>query len=342
VAGNEPFHVPASKILERYANASIRADLYRAGIRDAAGVIGTFVAAGGPLRDWAASAPLHTDDSVILEFSAPRNLYRNEEMGIADALSKIQGSPFDDVVMSSPLDEPSHRFKNRVSDVIDARLAVFPGLRQWRDGSQAQALETLIEGYKRDPGNPVVYEVILRLRAEVMGQAPRATPSEVVQKQFEQIDRLPEPMVVSPKGATLPEIARKFVARAQRSSAASQLPMTIDWLLQAHELAPDNGGVVANLALVRTQNREIDQAEQLLAQFLQAHPQDGRANYAASVLALERQKPDESLRHLELALKSGVVKPGQLTADTAFAPLRDNSTFQALLHRYASSQPGAK
>ncbi len=339
VAGLEPFHVPARAILDGYEQPPVRADLYRAGIRDAGSVVGMFVAGGKALRDWSASGRLHTDDNAILEFSAPRNLYRVTRMEVTRDLTVIQQSPFDEAVLLDSSDPASARLQAKAAASITGRVAVPAAWKRCEEGAALDGLEMLIDAYERDQGDFPIYENLTVIRNVARDpQLSMDFDAARFDKLQERMAGLAQPLVIWPQGATLTEIARTLQSTAAKYRSKN-LATVLHYLNEAREIAPDDGLVVATMVLALREHGRAAEADPLLAGFLASHPGDGWACFAAGAVALADKKNDEALGWFARVLESGVVTPEQLAGDPRLSTFRDDPAFKSMLERWSASQP---
>jgi len=71
----------------------VRADLQRAGITDAADLLSRFIASDSSLKRYAQGAPRITDDNVRLEYSAPKEIWRNRLPDLLASLEAVRQPP---------------------------------------------------------------------------------------------------------------------------------------------------------------------------------------------------------------------------------------------------------
>ncbi|MFG0316568.1 MAG: fused MFS/spermidine synthase, partial [Planctomycetota bacterium JB042] len=88
--------VDAATLVARAEAPAVAADLGRIGIDSAAGLLARQVCGPEALRRFADGAPLHTDDNALLEFRAPRILFRNRgEFDLLETLEEARAPTFD-------------------------------------------------------------------------------------------------------------------------------------------------------------------------------------------------------------------------------------------------------
>ncbi|HET7875471.1 MAG TPA: fused MFS/spermidine synthase [Methylomirabilota bacterium] len=95
----EPGPLDLGRVRARYeALPGVREDLARSGIGDWPGILGIFLLADGNALRYAGGAPLHTDDRLELEFSAPRALYYRTAEANMELLGKYRPPGFPEIV----------------------------------------------------------------------------------------------------------------------------------------------------------------------------------------------------------------------------------------------------
>jgi len=77
IGAREPIQLDYGRMAVRAEDDRVRRDLTRLSVMDLPSLLVSFVTDDQGLRAFAGSAPLHTDDNALLEFSAPKSLYRN-------------------------------------------------------------------------------------------------------------------------------------------------------------------------------------------------------------------------------------------------------------------------
>ena len=336
VAGRGNGPIPLAQLVARYTQAPVAQDLYRISLLDLGGVLGKFVTTSRRLRAWVAGSPVHTDDNALLEFSAPRSLYRSEEVPILVALAALQESPFDAVVEAKPGEPGVDEVKARTVATIESRRAYVAARDRWQHQALAEALNMLITAYELDPGNTSLYR-ILRI---LVGSLPsdREPPVELPAI-LEKIGRLPAPAIAPPQGVSREGMVQILLSLANDSIQKQQWSAAIAYFRQARGLVPEDGNIAGLLAMTLAQAQRPDEAAELIQAFLKQYPSDGEANVVASWLALQRNDVSSALLHCERVLQSGAITTQQLEAHTILGAFRDTPAFHALLDRYAATQP---
>jgi spermidine synthase len=151
IGSAEPFGVRYSAMANRLGSSKVAADLKRVGIVTPVDFLRRIVMSDG-LAAYAGQATLHTDDNALLEFAAPRGLYRAAAwMSVMEGLSHYRKVNWSflagDETAASGLRETLD------SRVQAQKLAVEALLRQ-RRGQPAEAHALAVQAAALDPAGP--------------------------------------------------------------------------------------------------------------------------------------------------------------------------------------------
>ncbi len=240
IAGPGLVDVPLSAVEARFQQPSVRYDLHRLAMRDVGAVLGNYVTGGAHLRQWVEHAEIHTDDNALLEFRSPWDLYSRPNVQISETLLEMQDSPLHGLVRG---DDPALAVRTRahIEASLKARSLRTQGMNQWEQGDWPAGVATLIEAYRADPGNTLVYQILMEYAGELESRARRQPRfGELV----EQIDRLAIP-VAARYGGNIADIVAITRSLAHEAIAQKNRQASLDYLAIAEELAPQDPGVVA-------------------------------------------------------------------------------------------------
>jgi hypothetical protein len=331
----EPLRIELDQFLRRFNVPAVRVDLLRIAVDRPEALLGHFVAADEPLRRLVASAPVHTDDNALLEFSAPRHLYASEGAEIGTELMAIQ-EPVSARLITTDGRALAPEFVRAVDAVVDSRWAPVRCRARYGEDLRNEGVMFLIDAARRDPTNLGLRELL----GGLVAGSPRNDPSTI--PVWRALQELPAPLVAPRVGAT-PELAADLLRRRAADHRARRAYVdALRDLDDARQLAPADPNVPADYKLtllLAEHNPELAAALQLrLAQT----PPDGLAHYVAAVLAARRNDATAVLAELRVALDSGATTAAEIGGDAAFAALRDNAEFKALLARAeATTAPAA-
>ncbi len=341
IAGRRQAPVSLDGILARFNQPAVREDLCRAGLFDVGQVLGTFVSSGEPLRAWAAPAPVHTDDNALLEFSAPRSLYRHDESAITAAMLAHQRSPFDELIAIRP-DDPRHQaVRDRIAAAFRSRNDLAGSWALERKGDYVGSLRLLVSACVHDRENTQAYNTVMQCRPTLEQRNPTLARSPQVQALLNKADSLCPPTPPSGRrcGTQTADIVRSLRATATDASQYGRWDCALALLEVAAGLEPDNPDVNADAAHCLVKLRRADEAAQRLDAVLRIHPEHGSSHYVLAMLAAASDNPDAAYPSLEAAIRLRAATPEQAANEEAFRSLRDQPRFQAILQQFAQTRP---
>lgn len=296
IAANRPLRRPLPEFLRRWHAPAVRADLHRAALSRPEQLLARFVTAGEPLRNWAATARLHTDDNALLEFSAPRYVYGGEAPAIARALFALDCPLDGETLASDRQDKEQAAILARLADARRSRAVWIQGRELAQAGDLHRGLDLLIEAYRLNPGSLEMHRALIDLRRWMADELPRVGRDSPLPAWIARIDQLPVPVVAPPRGATLAMIAGEYVRRARHASEARLWEAAEHYARVACELDPSDSAAWVLLA--------------------------------GSLWQLDRQ--DEALAALREALDRGATTPQRLAAEPLLLAARGDPRFLAL------------
>lgn len=305
IAGREPFRVPMEDFLSHFNQPAVRQDLYRIATGQPGSLLGRFIVSGRPVMEWVdAGGEIHTDDNARLEFSAPRQLYRDDDLEITGALLERGAAPWDEVVTPRGDDATHAAIRRRAEAAFAARRLRYESDRikqaQSRPGAMAQpraVVQPLLDAMRRDPGNVEIWTRLDQAGATLrqhFGSYLKTPDGEALLTEMRSV-RVPtlasrEWRPYEAIAATLRQFAKADVRRDHVANA-------IDYLREARELSPGLAAVRIELA-------------------------------AALAAAGERAA---AVAELRAALSEGVVDRAALLQAEELAALRSTTEFEEIL-----------
>lgn len=300
IASDQPLTRPLDALLERFNTPEVRADCYRIGMGRIESILGRFLASTENLREWAGPGVLHTDDNAIMEFSAPRHLYNDEEVQIMTSLLRVQESPFESVIVASGSDARHAQIQGRTASIIESRKERIRAFAL-RTERPYEGIKHLVRAYRHNPADIKVYEALMNVNRSMPRTHVFFTESEEGVAIRKVLDNLREPTLAHVRGWPLRRIAGYLRSKANRVAQDGQKwEIAADYLMEADELAPDDGDILLDLA-------------------------------AALVRA---GRMDEALQRLEAGLSSGRTTAAAVSGYVYLRPLHDNPEYQAMLSRH--------
>ncbi len=252
IASDRPFEIPLGALKQRAYDPQVRADLYRIGAGRIESVLGRFIAGSDALRGWAGDGVLHTDDNAILEFSAPRQLYKSDELALLSDLLAAQQSPFGHGIVASADDPELAEIVAAVERVIEGRRQRVRALGLLRS-DPTQAMLGLLRACELDPGNVALVSFVREQTRDMPRTHPFFVNTTEGAEALRRLDHLRLPTLAPRKGApNLRWVARALRATAQKVLTQPNPPWSLaaDYLSEAEELAPDEPGLLLDLAAV--------------------------------------------------------------------------------------------
>lgn len=291
IVGRRPPAAPLDQFLKRFHDPRIRADLYRGACGQPVRVLARFLTAGEPVRDWAAGAPVHTDDNALLEFSAPRFVYGGESGAISSRLREIQVSVFDGTLLARG-DEPAHQtLRSRIADAHEARRLLERARQAAAGGDGETALGLLVRACQVDPGRVDAYVSMMEAAQAIVRQQSVVPSSSRLVGLFEEINRLPEPTLAPPRTTSLAGVAEHNLSRARRACRDRRWERAAAYAGEARDLDPDNPHAQILSAAVLVQLHRSEEAFLLLRQAVEAGRVDPQQLYEEELLASVRGDP---------------------------------------------------
>jgi len=157
-------------LIARVGDPRIQSDLTRIGVSSVYDLLGTFITTFDGLASFVPpGTPVHTDDRAQLEFSAPKNLYRDFTLV---HLTKILGThqPILPLLAGMPSGELGATVGRAVAEGAAARHFFLQGVLQARSGERRLAVESLRQAHRLSPGESNIAETLAEYLAEE-GQA---------------------------------------------------------------------------------------------------------------------------------------------------------------------------
>lgn len=153
-------------LIARVSDPRIQSDLTRIGVSSVYDLLGTFIATFDGLAAFIPpGTPVHTDDRAQLEFSAPKNLYRDFTLV---HLTKILGvhQPILPLLAGMPAGEMGATVGRAVAEGAAARHFFLQGVLQARSGERRGAIESLRQAHRLSPGESNIAETLAEYLAE--------------------------------------------------------------------------------------------------------------------------------------------------------------------------------
>jgi len=339
IAGRKPFAVRLDELNRRFQQPNVREDLYRIGFSNLGRVIGGFITSGEPLRQWAASAPVHTDDNTFLEFSVPKRLHINEGVRIIKELMKLQRSVFDEVLVGQKTSGVYKQIQVGIDTFSRIRLVGIESMLKCRQEDYYQALRLLYEEYQRSPDSVYIYQLLRDVWRHIEINKSKLAITDSMRNLHKQVGDVLPPFIGPRTGVQLSKIAKDLRASVFKAVQNSQWEIAISRSKMYFDIHPTDGQVVMWWAAAYIETDRVNQAIQLLDGFLQQYPNDPHACMARGMAAVRVGDFETALSSLEIALQAKVTTISELRKNPYIQTLSNDPRFRSLIDRYAKTQP---
>lgn len=266
VAGREPFRVPLETFAGRISTPSVRSDLYRIAHTRPHDVLGRYLLSGEALRAWTGPGPIHTDDNAILEFSAPRQLYRRADHEIALSLAERAESPLRSVVAGDAGDPRWQRLLAETDGAREARKLRIAADSASRAGNDAMAARLLFQALERDPTH---FDALTRLLdyRRLLASPESAGLTFDADAFIAAFEKVRFPTRADPLGESVEQITTRLREEAAYHAKAGRMALALAALAEAHDLTPANADVtIEYAAALHTAGSTAAAVELLLAE----------------------------------------------------------------------------
>lgn len=334
IASRRPLSVPIDNLLERFNKTAVREDLYRLSMNSAGRVMGLMLTSGEPLRNWAASARVNTDDNALVEFMAPRNLYLPDRalFDLEASLLSIGRSPLDEVIVAGGDSESHALFRRQMEGTMNARRYLNEGRLHGERRDLEAAMNASLKAYDSDPGNMEVMEQLGQIRAAILAAPPELARSPAVSAFMSRLNAIPRPVVAPRTGARLSDIARELESYAVGMLTRGNASLALPYLQEAADIDPDNRPVIQQMAKLIMEGGRLQQVAAYLDEVLGQSPGNGRLHYLRAGCAAQLGDAEKAVAHLGSAIKLQEIRADQIAADPVFFPIRNDARLSGLLN----------
>lgn len=238
-------------LVRRLADESVGADLRSVGVHTPLDYTGLFLMGGAAMTSYAGDAPIHTDNGLQLEFSAPKNMYRQSKAEQLVALDSYRSTPRI-ILTGVPEGEEGGRIAEAIESRALSRRFLGRGIAAEDMGRQEEALNTYREATNVSPGESEAMEALSRLLCRFGSALYAEQGSEEALHYFEaavkEAPHLPQPKCLL--GSELVRLGRLADAEEQFRTALDQDPNYADAHLNMaliHDIKGEAGAQLAAL-----------------------------------------------------------------------------------------------
>jgi len=295
VGSNHRLLPDCEQLARRFAVSKIRTDLVEVGVEDPLDLMSHFLATPKTLDPFVAGSETLTDDTLRLEFTAPRNLYIKDgpSQGIAEATQE-------DLVSYLPHVKPEEA--KQMSLTLTARRKLSSALDHLKGGRIEQAQNALREAKKLAPlerGSAKLVQAVYLGMTTVLEKSGRSEEALAWLKQIGQTHR-DDPDLMN-------EIGNLCGTNGRHKDAEQHF-------LQALAKDPNHLGARKNLALVYYQTGRFTEAIREYEKVVAMSPYESKMHNNLGILYEKVHQPEKARRSWTLALR----------ADPAFDTARRN------------------
>lgn len=266
IGSNEPLTLSMKNFERAFEIADVRKDLNPHGIQNPMGFLSSAWLFDPALRLLAKDAGINSDNRPSLEFSAPKNLYKDtlvENFKLLNALRPLDQFP--KIEGLEPPQEKNVRFYNALARGYLAK------------NFNANAVWALDEAKKIDPEN---FETLLLRGMFYYRNGLKSGAKEM----------LTQAVAINPSSAE----AQEYLGLVLQE--LGPLPEAVQALQRASDLAPGNTAYVVALANALLSMNQNARALQLFNKALAARPDDFNSWMKKSVLIMQLGTPDEAIQ----------------------------------------------
>jgi spermidine synthase len=233
IGSAEPIRVPYVTLTSRFFEPKIAADMQRINMREPLDFLRRVLMVGN-VAEYAKGAILHTDDNALLEFAAPRGMYRSQaEVWIAESVNAHRQVDLSFLEADPAQRDRIARLETALEPLAKAQSLGAKAIGLYSRGQYEEAFAAAGEAARLDPSGP---EILNAKGKSIIGWAmdiPDPAAAETVRKR-----------VVS----LAPNLLTLFQKQAAAFEEMGQWADAVDVLCFAAFLQPKNLGVIDRLA----------------------------------------------------------------------------------------------
>jgi Flp pilus assembly protein TadD len=306
IGSAEPIRTPYASLTGRFFLPKVASDLQRINIRQPLDFLQR-VAMSSKVGEYAKGAMLHTDDNALLEFAAPREMYRSfAEVPIAAGVSVYKGVDLSFLAVDPGQQDRLENLKIALEPLIRAQILGSQALAQFSRGEREEAFLTAGEAAKLDPFGPEILNAKAKTLIGVALDGQDSAAADNLRKQAAAL--APNlPVVFQRQVAALAEAQRWSDAVDILSYAVflqSKNLTVIDYLAWLQATSPDPTARNSHEALERasyccqaTDHLQPGYLKTLAAAHAEAGNFAEAVRVAENALSLARQSGETSLVH---------------------------------------------
>ncbi len=225
---------------------AVRNHLSPVGLPRPSHLLGRYIASGAELRTWVGDGPINTDDNARLEFSAPRNLYAGQ-FHLVEALYPLQRPVLPALFPESQAADSFPRLDDEIATVVAARWAPIRVNQLLREGKAEIGMRFLLDAYRADPTNPVLFNMLAPLRKQLLNAEGASIDSSEAGALLDRLRRIEAPVTTPRRNAGSSDIVEALRKWAAQSGEWGFWDAAESHLAEALSLEPENREVVIEM-----------------------------------------------------------------------------------------------
>jgi spermidine synthase len=261
---------------ERLEDPSVGGDLASIGVVDPLDFTGLFVLNETTIPAYVGDAPIHTDNGLQLEFSAPKSMYRKSKTEQLAALAPHRRDP-GPIVTGLPEGEAAEGVSMAITARAIARRLLADGLVHEGEGNTQEALDAYSQANQASPNEREVERALSRLLCGVAGGYVRSQ---------EYAEAMPFYLAAVEAGDQFPQphclLGSNYLRLGQLDEARAELERSL-------EIDPDYADALLSLSMVYGQLDMIDEQIAALESYLENAPAASNADEVRAQIATLRR-----------------------------------------------------
>lgn len=296
LGSNEPYRLPYRKVEDYLTDSSRNTDLSKIGVRSVRDLMSLMITSTSGLKEFSGDAPLHTDDNLLLEFQAPRYIYKDERDVLVRQIAPFFKIDPDYLDVSAFEGETRARI---LRDIVSAERSA----SQVEDIKRRAHIERLLDSAQK-AFNRGSYEKALAHYSEIL----KLNPDEVMThlnmgNVFSAMERYDQAELAYKKSVAINPfyvfgyigLAKLYITMGQASKASRILREVSEW-------HPDDPETRVYLGLAFSLEKEPEKARNEFEKAVSLDPEFALAHYYLAIHYWKR-KPRLAKRHLTLFLQ---------------------------------------
>ena len=166
IGSSEKLAIGYETLRSRLSEERMQADLKTMNLSDLPSLLARVLMEEEAAVEYAAGAPLHTDDNARLEYSAPRGFFKDEKKALVTEIYRHRSSPAD-VLRSFDWDELPSQVVAKHRRLFEARKDVLAGYLHALERDRPEAVKSLIRALALNPRDAEAVALLHKMYVEM-------------------------------------------------------------------------------------------------------------------------------------------------------------------------------